>query len=362
MSENKLLDAIKIINAKFGNKETNEVPIILEKQDVPVFSSGSLAIDFASNAGGLPQGRIYEFFGAEASGKTTASLKIASQYLKNGKSVCYIDAEQAFSKMWAEKLGIKVSTMEELVKYPQKPHFILVQTSIFEECISIMRTMIESGVKLIIEDSVPMMIPENELSDEEVEGKGMPLFAKNFRRELRKLTSIAAKNQANIIFINHQMNDISKFGFGEKVTTPGGTALKYLSSMRLKFARFQTEKDKNGNKIANKVKVTFVKNKVAAPYGEGVFTLNFANGWDDVQEIIDYAVGTEVVVKENPRLYTYKGEKFASSAPDLDCKIRNNVELQEELKKEIIKAINANKILLDDNGKIKNEEMKEENE
>ena len=106
VQENKLLDAIKLINLKFKNKETGETPIIMEKQNTPTISSGSLAIDCASNAGGIPQGRIYEFFGAEASGKTTAALKIASEYLKNGKSVAYIDAVQAFSTEWADKLGI----------------------------------------------------------------------------------------------------------------------------------------------------------------------------------------------------------------------------------------------------------------
>lgn len=342
--ENKILEAIKLINSKFKDKETGDVPIVLEKQEIPIISSGSLAIDIASNAGGLPQGRIYEFFGAESSGKTTASLKIASEYLKRGESVAYIDAEQAFSTKWAAKLNIKSSDLEDYVKNPEKAHFVYVQTSTFEEVIFSIRTLIEAGVKLVIEDSVPMMIQKSELEDEEVEGKGMPLFAKNFRRELRKLASIAAKYQANIIFINHMMQDIGKMGWGDKSTTPGGTALKFLSSMRLKFARIQTEKDKDGNKIANKVEVSFVKNKVAAPYGKGVFTLNFENGWDDTQEIIDYAVNTGVIVKENPRLYTYKDEKFASSAPELNEKIRSNKDLQKQLKQEIQEKINKNEV------------------
>ena len=344
VKENKLLDAIKLINSKFGNKETNEVPIILEKQNVPTISSGSLAIDIASNANGIPQGRIYEFFGAEASGKTTAALKIASEYLKNGKSVAYIDAEQAFSTEWADKFGIKISTAQDLQERPEDAHFILVQSSIFEEVIAIIRSLIESGIKLVIEDSVPMMIPESEMKDDEVEGKGMPLFAKNFRRELRKLTSIAAKNQTNLIFINHMMQDIGKMGYGDKSTTPGGTALKYLSSMRLKFARIATEKDKEGNKIKNRVKVTFVKNKVAAPYGEGEFVLDFKKGWDSIQEIIDYSVETGVIVKENPRLYTYKDEKFAASLPELESKIRSNEELQNQLKQEIKEKMSQEEI------------------
>lgn len=337
--ENKLLDAIKLINSKFGNKETNELPILLEKQDVPTISSGSLAIDCASNAGGIPQGRIYEFFGAEASGKTTAALKIASEYLKNGKSVAYIDAEQAFSTDWAKKFGIKISTIKELQEKPEDAHFILVQTSTFEEIISIIRTFIESGVKLIIEDSVPMMIPESEMKEEEVEGKGMPLFAKNFRRELRKLTSIAAKNQANLIFINHMMQDIGKMGYGDKSTTPGGTALKYLSSMRLKFARIQTEKDKNGTKVSNRVKVTFVKNKVAAPYGEGEFVLNFDLGWDEFQEIADYAVKYNIIERENPRCYTYENSKIATSASELYNKLCDEPKFKEMIKEKIIQKL-----------------------
>ncbi|MCM1260592.1 MAG: DNA recombination/repair protein RecA [Staphylococcus sp.] len=338
---NKLLDAIKLINSKFKNKDTNEVPIVLEKQEVPMVSSGSLAIDIASNAGGIPEGRIYEFFGAEASGKTTATLKIASEYIKNAKSVAYIDAEQAFSTHWASKFGLSTTTLEELVENPDKPHFVLTQTSVFEEAMFAIRAFIEAGVKLVIVDSVPMLIPQNELNEEEVEGKGMPLFAKNFRRELRKLTSIAAKNQANIIFINHMMQDISKMGYGDKSTTPGGTALKYLSSMRLKFARIKTEKDKDDKKIANRVEVSFVKNKVAAPYGKGVFTLNFEKGWDNYQELIDYAVEQGIIEKENPRSYWYEGRKIATSSSELYNFVSNNKDNYEEVKEKLLNKINS---------------------
>lgn len=341
---NKLLDAIKLINSKFKNKDTGEVPIVLEKQEVPIISSGSLAIDIASNAGGIPEGRIYEFFGAEASGKTTAALKIASEYIKNGKSVAYIDAEQAFSVHWASKFNITPSTLEDLAENKDKSQFVLIQNSVFEEVMFTIRALIEAGVKLVIVDSVPMLIPQNELNEEEVEGKGMPIFAKNFRRELRKLTTIAAKNQTNIIFINHMMSDIGKMGYGDKTTTPGGTALKYLSSMRLKFARIKTEKDKDDKKIANKVEVSFVKNKVAAPYGKGVFTLNFEKGWDNCQELIDYAVEQGIIEKENPRSYWYENEKVATSLAELYSFISDNEDIYNEVKEKLLNKINCKSV------------------
>ena len=238
MAENsKLLEAVKLINNKFKNKETGEIPITLERVDMPIMSSGIIGIDYASKCGGIPEGKIFEIFGAESSGKTTIALLIAKKYIEQGKPVVFIDAEQAFNMTWAEKLGIPVNDHEK---------FILMQSSIFEEIFNAIRTFIEvGGVKYIIVDSVAAIVEQNEMDSEEIVGKGMPLFAKNFKRELRILLSIAAKNKCNVVFLNHMVQDLSAKSYVPVQTSPGGKALKFFSSMRMQISK-SVEKDETG--------------------------------------------------------------------------------------------------------------------
>lgn len=329
--QSKLLEAVKLINSKFKNKETGDIPIALDKTDVPVMSSGVIGIDYASNCGGLPEGRIFEIFGAESSGKTSIALLIAKKYIDEGKTVAFIDAEQAFNMSWAKKLGVPVDDNEK---------FVLMQSSVFEEIFAAIRILIEQGgVKLIIIDSVAAISTQDDFENEEAIGKGMPLFAKNFRRQLRMLTPIAAKNKCNLFFLNHMMQDIGKMGWGDKSTTPGGTALKFMSSMRMKVVRIQTEKDKDGLKVANRIEVTFPKNKVAAPYGSGSFLLNFEKGVDHIQELVDYSLKMNIVEKRGTREYIYKDTKVADTAEKFYNWIKDNESVQLELQEEIYKKM-----------------------
>lgn len=338
--ENRLLEAIKQINDEFGNKETGYMPITLGRPTVKAISTGSLALDYATNFGGLPEGRLFEFYGAEASGKTTCALQFAKQFLANGESVLFVDMECAFSPEWGEKMGIKYSTKEDIIKHPEKAHFIIVEPTTFDETFSEIRTFIEkAGIKLVILDSIPALVTSAEANGEEEEGKGMPVFAKNLKKQLRTLNNLCAKNKAMIIFINHLMEKITTFGFGDKKTTPGGKALKFFSSMRLEFTRVKTLKDSNDVKYANRIEINVTKNKLAAPYGKAQFTLNFASGWDYLQEIIDFAIQYDIIKKENPRLYTYNGEKFATSAPELEEKIKADTGLQATLKNAILEKM-----------------------
>lgn len=323
----KLAEAIKLINSKFGNKETGEKPIADGNVDIPIMSSGIIGIDYASNCGGIPEGRIFEVFGAESSGKTTIALLIAKKYIQEGKTVAFIDAEQAFNKSWARKLGIPVDDPEK---------FVLMQESVFENIFGAIRVLIEQGgVSLVIIDSVAAISTQDDFEQEEAVGKGMPLFAKNFRRQLRILTPIAAKNKCNLLFLNHSMQDLAKMGWGDKTTTPGGTALKYLSSMRLKVARIQTEKDKEGNKIANRIEVSFVKNKIAAPYGKGSFLLDFEHGVDHIQELMDYSLELGIIIKKGPRDYQFNDNKIADSQEKFYNYIKDNEDFSKQLQEEI---------------------------
>ena len=328
--KSKLAEAIKLINNKFGNKDTGDMPIATSTTDVPVMSSGIIGIDYASNCGGIPEGRIFEIFGAESSGKTTIALLIAKKYIEEGKSVAFIDAEQAFNMSWARKLGIPVDDKEK---------FVLMQSSVFEEIFGAIRLLIEEGgVKLIIIDSVAAISTQDDFDNEEAIGKGMPLFAKNFRRQLRMLTPIAAKNKCNLLFLNHMMQDMSAKSYVPVFNSPGGTALKFLSSMRMQVSK-SIEKDEQGNKSAVRVKVQFPKNKIAAPYGVGSFLLDFEKGVDHIQELLDYSLELGITVKKGPREYQYNNEKVADTYAKFYNWIKDNPNIQEELYNKIYENI-----------------------
>lgn len=328
--QSKIMEAIKLINTKFGNKETKEVPIPLNVPDIPIMSTGIIGIDRASYCGGIPEGRIFEVFGAESSGKTSIALLIAKKYIEEGKHVAFIDAEQAFNATWAKKLGIPANNPEK---------FALVQVSVFEEIFGIIRTLIETGgTKLIIVDSVAMISTQDDFENEEAVGKGMPIFAKKFKRELRLLAPIAAKYNCNLLFLNHMMQDLSVNSYIKQFTSPGGTALKFASSMRMQISK-SVEKDDDGNKTAVRIKVQFPKNKIAAPYGYGSFIIDFNKGVDHIQELVDYSIELKVVNKKGPREYLYKGAKVADTAAKFYKWIADNPEVQKELEQHIYSRI-----------------------
>lgn len=346
----KLMDAIKLINKKFA-KDNNGNIISLDVKPINKISSGSIAIDAATNAGGIPEGRIYEFFGKESSGKTTIALIIAQEYLKNNKNVLYIDAEQAFDPDWAKKIGVDVNN----------ENFILVQEYVLENVFNIIQTMIEEGdVKLVIVDSLASLAPKDDRVIDDPASGGMPVKAKILSRLLRIMTPIAAQYNANIIFINHEMEDIGKMGFGEKFTTPGGRALKFFSSMRLRVIRTGSLKDEDDVKIANQVKLSFVKNKVGKPFGESILFLNFDKGLDKVREIVDFAIEYDIIKKVNPKRYDYKEQTIASSFKELYSKINSDINLQKELKNNIY-IIMKDKIILNDESSNQNDEEFNEN-
>lgn len=341
----KLMEAIKLINKKFAKENGSDI-IHLDVKSINKISSGSIAIDAASNSCGIPEGRIYEFFGKESSGKTTIALIIAQEYLKNNKNVLYIDAEQAFDPDWAKKIGVDVNNK----------NFVLVQEYILENVFNIMQTMIEEGdVKLVIVDSLASLAPKDDRVIDDPASGGMPVKAKILNRLLRIMTPIAAQYNANIIFINHEMEDIGKMGFGqEKFTTPGGRALKFFASMRLRVIRIGSEKDEDGVKIENRIKINFVKNKVGKPFGESELTLNFDKGLDKIREIMDFAVNYNIIKKINPRKYEYNGEVIATSVKELKNKITSDTDLQKVLKDSIYNIM-KDKIVLNNDSEIQDE-------
>lgn len=326
----KLAEAVKLINSKFKDKETGDVPIPSGNTDIPIMSSGIIGIDYASNCGGIPEGRIFEVFGAESSGKTTIALLIAKKYAELGKTVAFIDVEQAFNKAWARKLGVPVDDPEK---------FVLVQNSVFEDIFGMIRVLMEQGgVSLIIVDSVAAISTQDDFDQEEAVGKGMPIFAKNFRRQLRILTPIAAKTKCNLFFLNHMMQDMSAKSYVPTYSSPGGTALKFMASMRMQISK-SVEKDENGNKSAVRVKVQFPKNKIAAPYGVGSFLLDFEKGIDHIQELLDYSLELGITIKKGPREYLYNGEKVADTYAKFYNWIKDSEEIQKELEISIYEKI-----------------------
>lgn len=352
VKNNKLMDAIKLINKKFAKENDGTNIISLDVKPINKITSGSIAIDAATNSCGIPEGRIYEFFGKESSGKTTIALIIAQEYLKNNKNVLYIDAEQAFDPDWAKKIGVDVDNQ----------NFVLVQEYILENVFNIIQTMIEEGdVKLVIVDSLAALAPKDDRVMDDPASGGMPIKAKMLNRMLRILTPIASQNNANVIFINHEMKDIGKVGFGtDNTTTPGGRALKFFSSMRLRVIRVGTEKDEDGVKIQNRIKLSFVKNKVGKPFGESELTLNFDKGLDKVREVIDFAINYNIIEKQGSRKYIYNEQQIASSSKELYDKVSNDVGFQNELKDKIY-IIMKDKIVLNNENDVQTEEIDSEN-
>lgn len=341
----KLMDAIKLINKKFAKENDGSNIISLDVKPINKITSGSIAIDAATNSCGIPEGRIYEFYGKESSGKTTIALIIAQEYLKNNKNVLYIDAEQAFDPDWAKKIGVDVNN----------ENFILIQEYIMENTFEIIHTMIKEGeVKLIIVDSAAALSPKDDTDVSNILNGGMPAGPKILTRQLRLLVPIASQYNCNVIFINHEKEEVGKMGFGSKDTTPCGKALKFYSSMRLRVIRVGTEKDENGIKIQNRIKLSFVKNKVGKPFGESELTLNFDKGLDKIREIIDFAINYSIIEKQGSRKYIYNNEQIASSFDELYSKVNSNINLQKELKDKIY-IIMKDKVVLNNDSNAQNE-------
>lgn len=265
--------------------------------DIPVISTGSLGLDLALGVGGIPRGRIIEIYGPESSGKTTLSLHCIAEAQKKGGLAAFIDAEHAFDKSYAERLGIDTENL------------LIAQPDDGEQALEIAEHLIRSGsIDILVIDSVAALVPRSELEGDMGDSK-MGLQARLMSQALRKLTGTINKTGCACIFINQLREKIGVM-FGNPETTTGGNALKFYASVRLDIRSINALKESDGTVSGKRTRVKIVKNKVAPPFRVVEFDIVYGEGISKVGELID--IGVELgVVKKAGSWFSYEDHKLA---------------------------------------------------
>lgn len=295
--------------------------------DVEVIPSGSLGLDIALGVGGYPRGRVIEIYGPESSGKTTLTLHAIAEAQKNGGIAAFIDAEHAFDRFYAEKLGVDIDNL------------IISQPDNGEQGLEIADNLIRSGaIDIVVIDSVAALTPKSEIEGEMGDSK-MGLHARLMSQALRKLTGSISKTHCTVIFINQLREKIGVM-FGNPETTTGGNALKFYASVRLDIRRSTQIKDTDGNVQGNKTRVKVVKNKVAPPFRTTEFDIMYGEGISKVGEIIDLGVEYEII-KKSGSWFSYGDTKLGQGRDAVKALLLDNPELFEELEGKIREAIKA---------------------
>ncbi|HMC00917.1 MAG TPA: recombinase RecA [Flavobacteriaceae bacterium] len=294
--------------------------------DIEAISSGSLGLDIALGVGGYPRGRVIEIYGPESSGKTTLTLHAIAEAQKAGGIAAFIDAEHAFDRFYAEKLGVDIDNL------------IISQPDHGEQALEIAENLVRSGaIDILVIDSVAALTPKSEIEGEMGDSK-MGLHARLMSQALRKLTATISKTNCTMIFINQLREKIGVM-FGNPETTTGGNALKFYASVRLDIRRSTQIKDNNGNVAGNKTRVKVVKNKVAPPFKTAEFDIMYGEGISKVGEVLDIAVENEII-KKSGSWFSYEDTKLGQGRDSVKEIIKDNPELLEELEEKIKVAIN----------------------
>ena len=289
--------------------------------DIPAISTGSLALDIALGVGGIPRGRIIEVYGPESSGKTTLAMHCIAEAQKAGGLAAIVDAEHAFDKSYASKLGIDTENL--LISQPDNG----------EQALEIAEHLIRSGaIDIIVIDSVAALVPKGELEGEMGDSK-MGLQARLMSQALRKLTGTISKTGCSCIFINQLREKIGVM-FGNPETTTGGNALKFYASVRLDIRRIGQIKEAADNVLGNRTRVKVVKNKVAPPFKVVEFDIMYGEGISKVGEIIDLGVELDII-KKSGSWFSYDSNKLGQGRDAVKKLLLDNPELMEELEKKI---------------------------
>jgi recombination protein RecA len=285
-----------------------------------VISTGSLGLDIALGVGGLPKGRVVEIYGPESSGKTTLAIHAIAESQKKGGIAAFIDAEHAFDRFYAKKLGVDVENL--LISQPDNG----------EQALEIADNLIRSGaIDILVIDSVAALVPKAEIEGEMGDSK-MGLHARLMSQALRKLTGTISKTGCCCIFIN-QLRDKIGVMFGNPETTTGGNALKFYASVRLDVRRISQIKDSD-EVSGNRVKVKIVKNKVAPPFRVAEFDIMFGEGISKAGEIIDLGVEHNIIKKAGS-WFSYGDTRLGQGRDAVKQLILDNPELMEELEAKI---------------------------
>lgn len=289
-------------------------------EEIPVISSGSLGLDLALGVGGYPRGRVIEIFGPESSGKTTLAIHAIAEAQKNGGIAAIIDAEHAFDRFYAEKLGVDVENL--LISQPDNG----------EQALEIADQLIRSSaIDIVVIDSVAALTPKAEIEGDMGDSK-MGLQARLMSQALRKLTGSINKTNTTCIFINQLREKIGVM-FGNPETTTGGNALKFYASVRLDIRKVGQIKD-GDSVIGNQTRVKVVKNKVAPPFKKAEFDIMFGEGVSLIGELID--LGVEFgIIKKSGSWFSYGETKLAQGRDATKELLRDNVELADEIQAKV---------------------------
>jgi recombination protein RecA len=296
-------------------------------QEVEVIPSGSLGLNIALGVGGYPKGRVVEIYGPESSGKTTLTLHAMAEAQKAGGIAAFIDAEHAFDRFYAKKLGVDVDNL------------IISQPDNGEQALEIADNLIRSGaIDIVVIDSVAALTPKSEIEGEMGDSK-MGLHARLMSQALRKLTGSISKTNCTVIFINQLREKIGVM-FGNPETTTGGNALKFYASVRLDIRRSSQIKNTDGQVQGNKTRVKVVKNKVAPPFQSTEFDIMYGEGISKVGEVIDLGVDYEII-KKSGSWFSYGDTKLGQGRDAVKQLLLDNPELHEEIEAKIVEAIKA---------------------
>ena len=325
-------EKLKALEATLGNIEKNFgkgsiMRLGAEAEKMESISTGSIGLDYALGVGGLPKGRITEIFGPESSGKTTLALHVIAQAQKKGGIAAFIDAEHAFDRFYAAKLGVDVENL------------LISQPDYGEQALEIAESLIRSGaIDVIVVDSVAALTPKSEIEGDMGDSK-MGLQARLMSQAMRKLTASINKTGCVCIFIN-QLRDKIGVMFGNPETTTGGNALKFYSSVRIDIRKVSQIKD-GENVLGSRVKVKVVKNKVAPPFRKAEFDILYGEGISRTGEIVDLGVETGVI-KKSGSWFSYGEAKLAQGRDAVKKLIDDNPELADEIIAKIYEVLEKN--------------------
>src|SRR5450432_4463010 len=293
-------------------------------QPIDAIPTGSISIDFALGVGGVPRGRVIEIFGPESSGKTTLALQVIAEGQKLGGMAAFVDAEHALDAAYAQKLGVDIENL--LVSQPDNG----------EQALEIVEVLVRSGaVDVVVIDSVAALVPKAEIEGEMGEAQ-MGLQARLMSQALRKLTGIVSKSKTSLIFINQIREKIGVM-FGNPETTTGGRALKFYASIRIDIRRIASLKD-GDTVVGSRTKVKVVKNKVASPFRQAEFDINYGEGISREGELLDMGIEAKIVEKSGAWL-SYGDLRIGQGRENAKQFLKDNPELASEIEKKLRQSL-----------------------
>lgn len=294
------------------------------KLKVPVISTGNIGLDHVLGVGGFPRGRVIEIFGPESSGKTTLTLHVVAEAQKLGGVAAFIDAEHALDLGYAKRIGVKVDEL------------LLSQPDNGEQALEITDVLVRSGaIDIVVIDSVAALVPKAEITGE-MGDSHMGLQARLMSQALRKLTATMSKSNTMIVFINQLRQKIGVV-FGNPEVTTGGQALKFYASLRLDIRRIATIKD-GDSAVGNRVRVKVVKNKLAPPFGQIEFDIQFGQGISKLGSLIDLAV-EQGILQKSGSWYAHQDQKIGQGKENTKRTLTEDVKLQKLIEKQVWKKL-----------------------